>query len=243
MNIIGIMPATGGIGATTTSIKLASVLKNTLLIDFNNGFRTIDILINETDIIYDIYDFTYNIDNNLVIKNTNNFDFIAASQSKDIEDFNLDNLKEKLLSLDYEIIIIDLPRNSQYIKKISYMLTELIMISDFEDTSKRNLEKIIYESFKNNRNIKLGIILNKIQNLDIKEITEFSDNLKIAKLLEIIEFKEEFSEFYDDDFNNLNRFINDEEIKSKDLNRLSTDSKIRKDKNEKRTWIQKFFGN
>lgn len=241
MNIIGIVPAIGGIGATRLSLDLSKNLENTLLIDFNNGFRTIDILIGKSDIIYDIYDFSDGLEKDLSIVNTDNFDFIAASQSKDLSDFDISSLEEKLRSLDYENIIIDLPRNSLYIKEMGKILDYLVIVSNTNAVSKRNIEKIIFESFKTNKKIKIGVFLNQISNLNDDEFKDFKNNLKFAKLIDIVKYNVQFKDFNSKNLKNLRLFINEEVFElSDDLLEFNDANKENKNADSK-TWFQKIF--
>lgn len=241
MNIIGIVPAIGGIGSTSLSLDLSKELENTLLIDFNNGFRTIDILIDKSDIIYDIYDFSEGLDKDLSIINTEDFDFIASSQSRELSDFNISSLEEKLRSLDYENIIVDLPRNTLYLKEIGKILDYLVIVSNSSAISKRNVEKIVFDSFKTNKKLKTGVFLNQISKLNVDEFKDFKDNLKLAKLINIVGYDNNFKDFKSKDLDNLVKFINKEDFElGNDYLELKGTNKENKNADSK-TWFQKIF--
>ncbi|MGI5949345.1 hypothetical protein [Peptoniphilus sp.] len=243
MKIIGLIPSIGGIGSTSLAIDLAQNLENTLLIDFNNGFRTIDILINESDIIYDIYDFYDGLDKDLVISKTETFDFLPASQSKDISDFEVSEFRKKIEGLEYENIIIDLPRNVEYIKEISKILDFLIISTDMRGVSKRNLEKIIFESFKVNKKLKLGVFINKINKFNQEDYKSFKSDLKLATIIGVVKIKNEFKNFEREELENIIKFINGEDfsLDEKSFNTDKTEGEGSKDA-ESKSWIQKIFG-
>lgn len=243
MNIIGLIPSIGGVGSTSLAIDLAKNLEDALLIDFNNGFRTIDILINESEIIYDIYDFYDGLDKDLVITKADSFDFLPASQSKDIIDFNIIELGIKIRELEYENVIIDLPRNTNYIKEISKILDFLIVTSDMSDVSKRNLEKVIFESFKVNKKLKMGVFINKINEFNAEDFKNFTNELKLATVINIVNVKNEFKNFEREELENVIKFINKEEfnLDNKSFNIDRSESEGSKNADSK-SWIQKIFG-
>ena len=100
MNIYGVISANFSKEFLCGSILLSKNLKNSLLVDSYNGFRNLDILTGITDSIYDINDFlTMGED---VIRKNQNFDYIPASYSKEVSDFDFKIFNQKLNELTYE---------------------------------------------------------------------------------------------------------------------------------------------
>lgn len=196
MEIIGIISGKGGIGKSTIaknlSIKISEENK-VLLIDSDFGFRTLDLMLKEENAIYDIYDFSKNLDDFESINNVEdyeNLDFICASQSKTIEDCNMEILKTKLekFSGTYKYIIVDIPRDEKTIVKWSQIVNRFLIITDDSDVSLRLTDKIMFIFLKNKIIKELNIIFNKIRkpedfNLEEKYEIFMGPNIKIISYI------------------------------------------------------------
>ena len=172
MEKIGIISGKGGVGKSTfakyISLDLAKEEK-VLLIDSDFGFRTLDLMLNAEDSIYDLYDFANNSDDDMCINNiedNENLDFICASQSKKVSDIDIDILKEKFenLSSDYKYILVDIPRDEESIVFWGEILDKFIVLTEDNPVSLRLTDKIMYIFLKNKIKKDILVVFNKIKN-------------------------------------------------------------------------------
>lgn len=169
MKIIGTISAVGGIGNTIFSSISLEKIENSIFIDSNNGFRTIDLILEDDEIIYDLYDFSEGLSSEDVI-NKSKIDFIAASQSKSFLDFDFKKLKDRILDLNYDYILIDIPRDISYIDKYLDICDEFIIYTDDSNIALRNIDKISFMIMKKRLNKKINVVFNKVfKNIDLKE--------------------------------------------------------------------------
>ena len=141
MNIYGVISANFSKEFLCGSILLSKNLKNSLLVDSYNGFRNLDILTGITDSIYDINDFlTMGED---VIRKNQNFDYIPASYSKEVSDFDFKIFNQKLNELTYENVVISIPLFMEYINNYLNDLSGLVIFTHKDNLSLRNTEKIL----------------------------------------------------------------------------------------------------
>ena len=125
MNIYGVISANFSKEFLYGSILLSKNLKNSLLVDSYNGFRNLDILTGITDSIYDINDFLTMGEE--VIRKNQNFDYIPASYSKEVSDFDFKIFNQKLNELTYENVVISIPLFMEYINNYSVSYTHLTL--------------------------------------------------------------------------------------------------------------------
>ena len=156
MNIYGIMSTDISKDYLSASILLSKKLQNSLLIDSYNGFRPLDIMTGKTEAIYDIFDF--NKMGEEAICKGDDFDFLPASYSKDFQDFDFKSLEEKIKSLSYDNVIISIPLLMEGIENYLKFINKLIILTQTDDLSLRNTEKILYSCQKIKRLIATYII-------------------------------------------------------------------------------------
>lgn len=168
MNIYGVISANFSKEFLCGSILLSKNLKNSLLIDSYNGFRNLDILTGITDSIYDINDFlTMGED---VIRKNQNFDYIPASYSKEVSDFDFKIFNQKLNELTYENVVISIPLFMEYINNYLNDLSGLVIFTHKDNLSLRNTEKILLSLVKKRKLTKTYVIFTDlIEDLNLED--------------------------------------------------------------------------
>lgn len=211
MKKIGIISGKGGAGKSTIASFLAkefSKEKNTLLIDSDLGFRTLDLMLNCENTIYDIYDFSKGIEDEMCInkiEDNEKLDFLCASQSKTIDDIDFEKVESNLeeLSSTYEYVIVDIPRDENTIVKWSEVIDEFILITEDNDISLRLTDKIIYIFLKNKIRKPIKVVFNKVDSnkeFDLEKKYELfmGPNVKIISKI---------PKFYDIENSDLGEFL------------------------------------
>ena len=168
MNIYGVISANFSKEFLCGSILLSKNLKNSLLVDSYNGFRNLDILTGITDSIYDINDFlTMGED---VIRKNQNFDYIPASYSKEVSDFDFKIFNQKLNELTYENVVISIPLFMEYINNYLNYLSGLVIFTHKDNLSLRNTEKILLSLVKKRKLTKTYVIFTDlIEDLNLED--------------------------------------------------------------------------
>lgn len=168
MNIYGVISANFSKEFLCGSVLLSKNLKNSLLIDSYNGFRNLDILTGITDSIYDINDFlTMGED---VIRKNQNFDYIPASYSKEVSDFDFKIFNQKLNELTYENVVISIPLFMEYINNYLNDLSGLVIFTHKDNLSLRNTEKILLSLVKKRKLTKTFVIFTDlIEDLNLED--------------------------------------------------------------------------
>ena len=175
MNIYGVISANFSKEFLCGSILLSKNLKNSLLIDSYNGFRNLDILTGITDSIYDINDFlTMGED---VIRKNQNFDYIPASYSKEVSDFDFKIFNQKLNELPYENVVISIPLFMEYINNYLNYLSGLVIFTHKDNLSLRNTEKILLSLVKKRKLTKTFVIFTDL----IEDLNLEDEDLKLLQ--------------------------------------------------------------
>lgn len=235
MKIIGSISSIGGIGNTVFSSCALKNIKNSIFIDSNNGFRTIDLLEDEDEVIYDLFDFSIGMDIDDVIYK-GKIDFIPASQTRTHLDFNFENLKENINKLNYDYVLIDIPRDISYINSYIDICDEFIVYGNESNISLRNIDKISFMILQKRLNKRINVVFNKISN----NINLNEDRFKIIENVNLsyrcqIPYICDFS-IDSDEFKNYIWFI-EKIIKGEEL----SFNEISIDKKEKKGFLGRFF--
>lgn len=168
MNIYGVISANFSKEFLCGSILLSKNLKNSLLVDSYNGFRNLDILTGITDSIYDINDFLTMGEE--VIRKKQNFDYIPASYSKEVSDFDFKIFNQKLNELTYENVVISIPLFMEYINNYLNYLSGLVIFTHKDNLSLRNTEKILLSLVKKRKLTKTYVIFTDlIEDLNLED--------------------------------------------------------------------------
>lgn len=172
MEKIGIISGKGGTGKSTLSKYISEVLsknQRVLLIDSDFGFRTLDLMLDLENTIYDIYDYSKDLDDDLCIndvENNENLKFICASQSKSVSDIDFNMIKEKLEKDNkiYDYLIVDIPRDENTILAWANIVDKFILITEDDDINLRLTDKIMYIFIKNKIKKDINIVFNRVDN-------------------------------------------------------------------------------
>lgn len=176
--IIAIASSKGGVGKSTIGNHLARTMaaygEKTILIETDSGLRGLDILLDMHDVIYDIYD--------VVTKNCRIEDAIQTSLSEK----NLALLPAPIsfqsrlsfpdlnqvcnqLKNSFENILIDLNGDFDFIFNVAQMVDMLLVVTTPDPICVRDVAIFInYLKNKTEKNLKMRLIINKIQKKLIK---------------------------------------------------------------------------
>ena len=243
MKKIGIISGKGGSGKSIIASSLAKELSkesNTLLIDSDLGFRTLDLMLNCENTIYDIYDFSMGIEDEMCInkvEDNEKLDFLCASQSKTVDDIDFSKIKDNLNTLlKYEYVIVDIPRDEKTIVAWADIVDEFILITEDNDISLRLTDKIMYIFIKNKIRRPIKVVFNKVDSnkeFDLEKKYE----LFMGPNVKIISKIPKFYNIEEEDLEEFLLFIRDivEVIKGNDI-------VFREKKVEEKTFIQKLLG-
>lgn len=243
MKKIGIISGKGGSGKSIIASSLAKELSkesNTLLIDSDLGFRTLDLMLNCENTIYDIYDFSMGIEDEMCInkvEDNEKLDFLCASQSKTVDDIDFSKIKDNLDTLSkYEYVIVDIPRDEKTIVAWADIVDEFILITEDNDISLRLTDKIMYIFIKNKIRRPIKVVFNKVDSnkeFDLEKKYE----LFMGPNVKIISKIPKFYNIEEEDLEEFLLFIRDivEVIKGNDI-------VFREKKVEEKTFIQKLLG-
>lgn len=243
MKKIGIISGKGGSGKSIIASSLAKELSkesNTLLIDSDLGFRTLDLMLNCENTIYDIYDFSMGIEDEMCInkvEDNEKLDFLCASQSKTVDDIDFSKIKDNLYTLSkYEYVIVDIPRDEKTIVAWVDIVDEFILITEDNDISLRLTDKIMYIFIKNKIRRPIKVVFNKVDSnkeFDLEKKYE----LFMGPNVKIISKIPKFYNIEEEDLEEFLLFIRDivEVIKGNDI-------VFREKKVEEKTFIQKLLG-
>ena len=197
--VIAIVSGKGGCGKSTFALNIACFIaasnKKVLLIDENNGLRTLDILLGiEAPGLYNFIDYLSNkcskYDCTIHYDKINNLDVIMASQINNENIINAEKVKEKYAELkeEYEYIILDTPcgvTNGLYsclngIDRAMFVITP-------DNVAVRNADKIKSILLKN-KIFNASMIVNKIEEDLIKKKAQLkNDEIHDLLGLEIVE--------------------------------------------------------
>lgn len=243
MKKIGIISGKGGSGKSIIASSLAKELSkesNTLLIDSDLGFRTLDLMLNCENTIYDIYDFSMGIEDEMCInkvEDNEKLNFLCASQSKTVDDIDFSKIKDNLDTLSkYEYVIVDIPRDEKTIVAWADIVDEFILITEDNDISLRLTDKIMYIFIKNKIRRPIKVVFNKVDSnkeFDLEKKYE----LFMGPNVKIISKIPKFYNIEEEDLEEFLLFIRDivEVIKENDI-------VFREKKVEEKTFIQKLLG-
>ncbi|MBP2024744.1 P-loop NTPase [Peptoniphilus stercorisuis] len=243
MKKIGIISGKGGSGKSIIASSLAKELSkesNTLLIDSDLGFRTLDLMLNCENTIYDIYDFSMGIEDEMCInkvEDNEKLNFLCASQSKTVDDIDFSKIKDNLDTLSkYEYVIVDIPRDEKTIVAWADIVDEFILITEDNDISLRLTDKIMYIFIKNKIRRPIKVVFNKVDSnkeFDLEKKYE----LFMGPNVKIISKIPKFYNIEEEDLEEFLLFIRDivEVIKGNDI-------VFREKKVEEKTFIQKLLG-
>lgn len=186
--------AIGGVGKSSISSLLALNLskdKKVLIVDGNNGRRTLDLIFNmEDDIFYTIADY-----DNERVEIEDMFYEVAdrlflLSATQQFNRTNIVDVVERINgSVEFDYIIVDLPLEYYIEQSDKFKDYTTLLISDLSIYSIRSTENIVY-CLKKNINFNYRTILNRIteeekNNLDRDTVEEYNDynDLNIVSLL------------------------------------------------------------
>ncbi len=171
--VFAISSSKGGVGKTTICNHLARSMANfgnkTILIETDSGLRGLDILLNISNIIYDVYDVVCqrcNLNDAIQISSSNSnlallpapFNFESKIELEDIEKIC------KKLKQSYDNIVIDLNTNIYLVSPLIKFVDFFIIITTPDPVCVRDVA--IYVNFLKNEieNLnKLKLIVNKMQ--------------------------------------------------------------------------------
>lgn len=160
---MGIISTRGGLGNTTVTLSLAKLDSHALAIDSNFGFRTFDMVLELEDVVYDFYDFVKGTPKEKCIFQKDHMDVLCGSASKTVADFSVEETAQRIFSLDYHNVFIDIPKVEEYIKFYAEVCNCFLLITKNESTSIRNLEKIIYLLQKAHKEKKIYVLFNRVE--------------------------------------------------------------------------------
>ena len=193
-NTIIVTSAIGGVGKSSISSLLALKLSKdnkVLIIDGNNGRRTLDLIFNmEDDIFYTVNDYEndgmeledmfYEVADRLYL--------LSATQQ--FNRINIVDLIDKINDrTEFDYIIVDLPSEHYLEQSDKFKDYTTLLISDLSIYSIRSTENIVY-NLKKNMNFNYRTVLNRIteeekNHLDRDTVEEYNDynDLNIVSLL------------------------------------------------------------
>ena len=105
-----------------------------------------------------------------VIRKNQNFDYIPASYSKEVSDFDFKIFNQKLNELTYENVVISIPLFMEYINNYLNDLSGLVIFTHKDNLSLRNTEKILLSLVKKRKLTKTYVIFTDlIEDLNLED--------------------------------------------------------------------------